>query len=88
MDKVIFDFENDEFTLISDLGEVHQEFPGLKAKKADILSAAGIIQIDLSDMHELLEDLMNGVIDQEEFIDKTRELISDSIKSEFHNSLN
>ena len=88
MDKAIFDFEKNEFTLISDLGEVHQEFPGLRDKKADILSAAGIIQIDLSDMHNLLEDLMNGVIDQEEFIDKTRELISDCIKSEFHNSLN
>ena len=32
--------------------------------------------------------MMGNEIDQEEFLAKTEEMISDSIKSEFHNSLN
>lgn len=57
-------------------------------RKGEILSAAGIIQIDLTDIRGLLEDLLSGEIDQEEFLAKTEEMISDSLKSEFHNSLN
>lgn len=88
MDKVTFDFENDEFVLMTDAGEVHEHLPGLGMRKPEILSAAGIIQIDLSSMRELLEDLITGRIDQEEFTARTEEMIADSIKSEFHNSLN
>ncbi len=88
MDRVIFDFEKDEFIMKTDLGEIRQQMPGLRGKKAEILSAAGIIQIDLSDLRELLEDLMEGRIDREEFLSKTEEIITDSLKSEFHNSLN
>ncbi|MBE6122390.1 MAG: hypothetical protein E7190_06715 [Erysipelotrichaceae bacterium] len=88
MDKVTFDFENDEFVLMTDSGEVHEHLPGLGMRKPEILSAAGIIQIDLSSMRELLEDLITGRIDQEEFTARTEEMITDSIKSEFHNSLN
>ncbi|MBQ9152947.1 MAG: hypothetical protein IJ130_03950 [Solobacterium sp.] len=88
MDKVTFDFENDEFVLMTDAGEVHEHLPGLGMRKTEILSAAGIIQIDLSSMRELLEDLITGRIDQEEFTARTEEMITDSIKSEFHNSLN
>lgn len=88
MDKVTFDFENDEFILITDAGEVHEHLPGLSMRKSEILSSAGIIQIDLTGMRELLEALISGQIDQEEFSARTEEMITDSIKSEFHNSLN
>lgn len=88
MDKVSFDFETEEFVMETDAAEIHEHIPGLKMRKGEILSAAGIIQIDLTDIRGLLEDLLNGEIDQEEFLAKTEEMISDSLKSEFHNSLN
>lgn len=88
MDKVSFDFETEEFVMYTDVGEIREQIPGLKMRKGEILSSAGIIQIDLTDIRGLLEDLLNGEIDQEEFLAKTEEMISDSLKSEFHNSLN
>ena len=88
MDKASFDFETEEFVMDTDAGEIREQIPGLKMRKGEILSAAGIIQIDLTDIRGLLEDLLSGEIDQEEFLAKTEEMISDSIKSEFHNSLN
>lgn len=88
MDKVSFDFEAEEFVMDTDVGEIREQIPGLRMRKGEILSAAGIIQIDLTDIRGLLEDLLSGEIDQEEFLAKTEEMISDSLKSEFHNSLN
>jgi len=88
MDKVIFDFDNDEFTLYQNGREINQKMPGLKIRKAEILASAGIIQIDLSEMRDLIQDLMEGQIEMEEFLEKGRVIIEDSIKSGFPKELN
>ena len=88
MDKVIFDFENEEFILYQNEKEINQKMPGLKIRKAEILASAGIIQIDLSEMRDLIKDLMDGQIEMDEFLEKGKVIIEDSIKSGFPEELN
>ena len=88
MDKITFDFENDVY-ILADNGREHKGYmPGLREKKQQILLSAGIIQLDLSEIQELFEKFNEGVIDQDELLEKTRGIFEDSLKSVFHNNLN
>lgn len=88
MDKITFDFETETFTISDGDKEISGMLPGLIFRKADIYEAAGIIQLDLTEIKGLLEQLVNGEIDQEEFIEKSRMIFEDCLKSRFHDELN
>lgn len=88
MDKITFDFENEEFTYTLNGHETTQSMPGLRLREAEILASAGIIELDMTEMRDLLQELMTGGIDVEEFLQKSRDIIEDSIKSEFPEELN
>lgn len=88
MDKITFDFETGVFTIDDGQKEMSGFLPGLIYRKADIYEAAGIIQLDLTEIRGLLEELMSGEIDQDEFIEKSRAIFEDCLKSRFHDELN
>ena len=88
MDKITFDFETGVFTINDGSREMSGVLPGLVFRKADIYEAAGIIQLDLTEIKELIGELMNGEIDQDEFLEKSRTIFEDCLKSRFHDELN
>ncbi|MCR5796052.1 MAG: hypothetical protein K6G61_11985 [Solobacterium sp.] len=88
MDRITFDFEKDIY-IMEDNGREHKGFlPGLHDKKQSILLSAGIIQLDLSEIQELFEEFNEGMIDQDELLEKTKGIFEDSLKSVFHDNLN
>ncbi len=88
MDKITFDFENNTIEINDKTMNAVHSIPGLSMQKARILAAAGVIQLDLSSFSEIVQDLYSGNITEEEFMDKSRTMIEDLLKSRFHEELN
>lgn len=88
MDRIIFDFETETFTVENDEGTMEHKLPGLKNSRERILADAGIMIMDASEMNELFRQYQDGTIDQEEFFEKIMESLVDHVKSRYHDSLN
>ncbi|MBR3349954.1 MAG: hypothetical protein IKG55_07760 [Solobacterium sp.] len=88
MDRIIFDFENETFTVENDDGVLEHNIPGLKNSRERILADAGIMLMDASEVTELFKEFREGDIDQEEFVEKIMETFLDHVKSQYHDSLN
>jgi len=89
MDKMILDFETGRVTLVSEMGYTVQTVPDLTDRKEAIMEASGAIALDeMPEMQGLIEKFRSGEIDEEEFIEKTKETASDALKSRYHERLN
>ena len=88
MDRIIFDFETETFTVENDEGTMEHKLPGLKNSRERILADAGIMIMDASEMNELFRQYQAGTLDQEEFFEKIMESLVDHVKSRYHDSLN
>ncbi len=88
MDRITFDFENETIRIENNDVRYEQPVPGLRESKGRILMNAGIMTLDMEDMKQIVEDFQNGVIDQEEFAERTFEVIMDTVKSQLHDELN
>lgn len=88
MDRIIFDFETETFTVENDEGTLEHKLPGLKKSRERILADAGIMIMDASEMKELFREYQEGIIDQDEFFEKIMESVLDQVKSRYHDSLN
>ena len=88
MDRFIFDFEAETFSVENDDGVLENHIPGLKNSRERILADAGIMIMDGSDMKDLFTEFKNGAIDQDELFEKIMEKVVDHVKSQYHDSLN
>ena len=88
MDRIIFDFENESFSVENDEVKFEQNIPGLRNSRERILADAGIMMLDAAGMRELISQFQDGTMDQEEFVEKLLETVLDHIKSQYHDSLN
>jgi hypothetical protein len=88
MDRFIFDFEAETFSVENDDGVLENHIPGLKNSRERILADAGIMIMDGSDMKDLFTEFKNGTIDQDELFEKIMEKVVDHVKSQYHDSLN
>ena len=88
MDRIIFDFENEIFTVENDEGTMEQKLPGLKNSRERILADAGIMVLDASEVGELVREYREGDLDKDDLIEKIFESVLDHVKSRYHDSLN
>lgn len=68
MDRISFDFENNTITIENDHQNGTEIDTELKNKRAAILEAAGLETIDLTETANIVNNFVNGVINEQEFI--------------------